>query len=50
VHVAVAVGTWGVQLGHHSFATDAGSYQQLIAWATRFGPVEAFGIEGTGSY
>ncbi len=50
VHVAVAVDTWGVRLGHHSFATDAGSYQQLIQWAAQFGRVEAFGIEGTGSY
>jgi transposase len=50
VHVAVAVDSWGVRLGDHSFATDAGSYQLLIAWAARFGRIAAFGIEGTGSY
>jgi transposase len=39
-----------VRLGHQSFATDASSYTQLIRWATQFGRIEAFGIEGTGSY
>ena len=50
VHVAVAIDVGGVRLGHHSFATDAGSYQELIAWATQLGKIDAFGIEGTGSY
>ena len=50
VHVAVAVDTWGIRLGDQSFVADSGGYQALITWAEAHGPIEAFGIEGTGSY
>ncbi|MFQ5479500.1 MAG: transposase, partial [Candidatus Binatia bacterium] len=50
VHVAVAIDTWGVRLENRSFAVDSGGHTQLIAWAEGLGRIEAFGIEGTGSY
>jgi transposase len=50
VHVAVAIDIWGIRLEDRSFAADSGGYRQLIAWAAELGPIEAFGIEGTGSY
>jgi len=50
VHVAVAIDTRGLRLGGHSFGADSGGYRALIAWARTHGRIEAFGIEGTGSY
>ncbi len=50
VHVAVAVDILGTRLGDQSFVADSGGYQALITWAEIHGPIEAFGIEGTGSY
>ena len=50
VHVAVAIDTWGIRLGAQSFVADSGGYQALITWAEAHGPIETFGIEGTGSY
>jgi transposase len=50
VHVAVAIDVWGIRLEDRSFAADSGGYRQMIAWAGELGPIEAFGIEGTGSY
>ena len=50
VHVAVAIDTCGIRLGDQSFVADSGGYQALIAWANTHGRIEAFGIEGTGSY
>jgi len=50
VHVAVAITANGERLGDRSFATDAGGYVQLAEWAEGLGRVEAFGVEGTGSY
>lgn len=50
VHVAVAVDTFGVRLEHCSFTADSAGYAELIGWAEAQGPIEAFGIEGTGSY
>ena len=50
VHVAVAIDTPGIRLGDHTLAADSGGYQALIAWAESHGRIEAFGIEGTGSY
>ncbi|MET0145215.1 MAG: IS110 family transposase [Ilumatobacteraceae bacterium] len=50
VHVAVAIDVWGIRLEDRSFPADSGGYRQLIAWAVEVGPIEAFGIEGTGSY
>ena len=50
LHVAVAIDTHGVRLGEQSFAADAGGYHALMTWASTLGRIEAFGIEGTGSY
>ena len=50
VHVAVAVDILGTRLGDQSFVADSGGYQALITWAETHGRIEAFGIEGTGSY
>jgi transposase len=50
VHVAVAVDTFGVRLEHRSVTADSGGYLELVDWAERLGRIEAFGIEGTGSY
>lgn len=50
VHVAVAIDTWGIRLGDQSFVADSGGYRALITWADTHGRIEAFGIEGTGSY
>ena len=50
VHVAVAIDTWGIRLGDQAFVADSGGYQALITWAETHGRLEAFGIEGTGSY
>ena len=50
VHVAVAIDTWGIRLGDQSFVADSDGYQALVTWAETHGRIEAFGIEGTGSY
>ena len=50
VHVAVAIDELGARLGHTSIPVDTGGYRQLEEWARSLGSVEAFGVEGTGSY
>ena len=50
VHVAVAIDSWGIRLRDHAFVADSGGYQALVTWAETHGRIEAFGIEGTGSY
>ena len=50
VHVAVVIDTCGIRLGNQSFVADSGGYRALITWADTHGRIEAFGIEGTGSY
>ena len=50
VHVAVAIDSWGIRLGDHAFVADSGGYEALVTWAETHGRMEAFGIEGTGSY
>jgi transposase len=50
VHVAVAIDSLGVRLADRSFVADSGGYLQMAEWAERLGGIEAFGIEGTGSY
>ena len=50
VHVAVAVDRLGARLGSCSVPANRGGYTELVAWARPRGAVEAFGIEGTGSY
>ena len=50
VHVAVAIDRLGTRLASCSAPADRGGYAELLAWARLLGTVEAFGIEGTGSY
>jgi transposase len=50
VHVAVAIDALGVRLAALSASADRAGYAALVAWARSLGTVEAFGIEGTGSY
>lgn len=49
-HYAAAVDDHGRLLGHQEFpATDPG-YQALLAWLRGHGPVQAIGVESTGSF
>lgn len=50
VHVAVAINLLGARLATISVSADRVGYAELIAWARTLGMIEAFGIEGTGSY
>jgi len=50
VHVAVAINLLGARLATISVSADRAGYAELVAWARAHGTVEAFGIEGTGSY
>ena len=48
--MAVAIDSRGIRLGDHSFVANSAGYRALIRWADTQGRVEAFGVEGTGSY
>lgn len=50
IHVAVALDQLGRRLGTLTIATTPEGYRQLEDWAKEFGRIEAFGIEGTGSW
>jgi transposase len=50
IHVAVALDHLGVRVAELQVRTTLAGYTQLEQWATHLGIVEAFGIEGTGSY
>ena len=50
VHVAVAINLLGVRVASCSTSADRAGYAELVAWARALGPIEALGIEGTGSY
>ncbi len=50
VHAAVAVDGLGARLGTMTIPVSRTGYRDLEAWARSFGPIRAFGIEGTGSY
>ena len=50
VHVAHAKDQLGRRLDTVSIPTTPAGYRDLLAWAGGLGQVEAFGIEGTGSY
>ena len=50
VHVAAAMDHLGRRLGESSIPTTPSGYRDLLAWAKSHGKVEAWGIEGTGSY
>jgi transposase len=49
-HVAVAVDQLGRLLGLTSIAATRAGYDELVVWAETLGEIEAFGVEGTGSY
>ncbi len=49
-HAAVAINTLGTRLGAMTIPASTTGYRDLEAWARSFGPIRAFGIEGTGSY
>lgn len=49
VHVAAVMDSVGGILASLTIATDTGGYQQLLDWASGFGQIIGFGIEGTGS-
>jgi transposase len=49
-HAAVVLDERGALLGTATFDADSAGYRALIAWACRFGVLQRFGIEGTGSY
>ena len=49
-HIAVAINAQGARLGEKSIPTTRQGYNDLQTWASGFGPIKAFGIEGTGSY
>jgi transposase len=50
VHVAVALDHLGRRLGELAVPTNRAGYADLLSWAEAQGDIEAFGIEGTGSY
>ncbi|MDR2620570.1 MAG: IS110 family transposase [Propionibacteriaceae bacterium] len=49
-HVAVVLNNIGGRLSSIVVSTDKAGFQQLLDWATSFGTVFKFGIEGTSSY
>ena len=49
-HIAVAIDAQGARLGCTTISTTRKGYRDLEAWASRFGQIKAFGIEGTGSF
>jgi transposase len=50
VHVAVAKDSFGRRVDAISVATTPAGYGELLGWAQRLGPINAWGIEGTGSF
>src|SRR5664279_1755406 len=49
-HCAAVLDLRGAHLATCTIAATPAGYAQLCSWATRFGPVTAWGVEGTGSY
>ena len=49
-HMAVAIDAQGARLSCLTVPTTRKGYQDLEIWASRFGEIKAFGIEGTGTY
>jgi transposase len=50
LHVAAAKDALGRHLATTIIPTTPAGYAELLAWARGLGEVEAFGVEGTGSY
>jgi transposase len=49
-HVAVVIDKLGARIGQRNLPTTNTGYTDLEHWASSLGEIEAFGIEGTGSY
>ena len=49
-HVAVVIDKLGVRIGQRNLPTTNTGYVGLEHWASGLGEIEAFGVEGTGSY
>lgn len=49
-HVAVAIDRRGVRLGEFHTSTTTRGYADLERWSLGLGEIQAFGIEGAGSY
>ena len=49
-HVAVAIDALGVRLGERHVPVTTCGYEELELWSRSLGEIDAFGIEGTGSY
>jgi len=49
-HVAAAKDGAGRHLAGTSIPTTLKGYKELLSWSKSLGEVEAFGVEGTGSY
>lgn len=49
-HVAVAVNKLGTRIGQRNLPTTNRGYIDLERWANNLGEIDAFGVEGTGSY
>ena len=49
-HVAVAIDRQGVRLGERRAPANTSGYWELERWSQDKGDINAFGIEGTGSY
>jgi uncharacterized protein YecE (DUF72 family) len=49
-HVAVVIDKLGVRIGQHNLPTTNTGYVDLEHWASSLGEIDAFGVEGTGSY
>ena len=49
-HVAVAIDRQGIRLGERRALANTSGYWELERWSRDKGEINAFGIEGTGSY
>ena len=49
-HIAVAIDSLGVRIGQRNLPTTDTGYAGLEHWARSLGEIDAFGVEGTGSY
>ena len=49
-HVAAVVDRLGALIGQRSLPTTSAGYVDLEHWAGGLGEIDAFGVEGTGSY
>jgi transposase len=49
-HTVAALNHLGAVLGTATFPVTGAGYRQLLSWLASFGPVNAVGVEGTGSW